>query len=267
MNILVTNDDGFGAPGLIAISKALSKKHNVYVIAPSGNRSGKGMSVHIASPLAYSRFDDHHFTCSGNPVDCVIAGTRTNIVPCDIDLVVSGINKGPNMGTDIVYSGTCSAAVQATVFGIPAIAVSMNMTNPELEWEDDFNWDYGPLATFVSDNLDTLISLARPSLDADGNAQQSSGVFVNINAFDKLPYKGVKQTGCCFMKHDGRSKVDLTDDNKGDFTSVFWGVNAIAVRKEDSDYEACEQGYIALSRVTVDPFTEPADLSNITWTL
>lgn len=265
MNILITNDDGYFSPGILVLAEVLAKKNDVYVIAPEGNRSGKGMSVHISVPLEYKKIRERHYTCSGNPVDCVVAGIKSNVIGEDIDLVISGINKGPNLGTDIMYSGTCSAAKQATLFGIPAIAVSMNVTGDK-DWEDDNNWDYEPLATFIAENLDELVKLTRPSVIGE-DVCEKSGIFVNINAFDPEKYKGVKQTECCFMRHDGQTELEVAVDNKGDFTSVFWGVSAKAARREGSDYQACKEGYISLTRVIVDPTSEPADLSGITWIL
>jgi len=265
MNILITNDDGYYSPGITALADALSVDNKVFVIAPEGNRSGKGMSVHISVPLEYKKVGEGRYTCSGNPVDCIVAGTKANILDAKIDLVISGINKGPNLGTDIMYSGTCSAAKQATLFGIPAVAVSLNITGDK-DWDDDSNWDYGPLASFIAGNLKELAALTRPSIIGE-DVCYDTGIFVNINAFDPEHYKGVKQTTCCFMKHDGQAELDITEDNKGDFTSVFWGVSSKACRREGSDYQACKDGYISISRVVVDPTTEPVDMSNITWRL
>lgn len=265
MNILLTNDDGFGSKGLVALEQRLSQKHRVFVIAPDGNRSGKGMATHIAKPQYYHKMGERSYTCSGTPVDCVIAGLKTNLLGEKIDLVVSGINKGSNVGTEIVYSGTCSAATQATFFGIPAIATSLNITYGK-DWEDDSNWDYEPLADFVANNLNSLMSLARPSVDSNGSVDVP-GVFVNVNAYDYQKFKGVKQTECCFIRYDGKAEVKLDGDNEGNFQSIFWGLKDSVYRTKGSDYEAAKDGYISLERIIVDPVSEPADISGITWKL
>ena len=265
MNILITNDDGYGAWGIEAISRRLAKEHKVFVVAPEGNRSGSGMSVNIASPLQYMKMTNRKFTCSGSPVDCVIAGLRTNIIEEDIDLVISGINHGPNLGTDILYSGTCGAAKEATLMGVPAIAVSLNIMS-ELDWFDKNSWDFDPLADFVAENLDTLISLTRPSLK-NGEVQDKPGIFVNVNAFDFPKFKGVKMTNCCFMDHDGNVKLTLNGENTSDFTAVFWGTHSVAARREDSDYQACEDGYVSVSTIIAEPVAEYTDIKDITWTL
>ena len=263
MNILLTDDDGYYSPGIGVLADRLAADNNVYVIAPAGNRSGTGMFVHIAKPLEYKKTGEKRYICSGTPVDCIVAGLKTDLIGEKIDLVISGINKGPNLGTDIIYSGTCGAAKQATLFGYPSIAVSLNITGTD-DWDNDDNWDYRPLADFVSANLDTLKDLARPSL-INGEVGDKPGVFVNINAFDNGDYKGVKQADCCFVKHDGKSEISSGDGMPGDFTSVFWGVSSSIRDGDCTDHKVCEDGYISLSRVVVDPGTEYADLSSITW--
>ena len=265
MNILLTNDDGYGSKGLMALVSRLSLEHKVFVIAPDGNRSGKGMATHIAKPLYYHKMGERSYTCSGTPVDCVIAGIKTNLLGEKIDLVVSGINQGSNVGTEIVYSGTCSAATQATFFGIPAIAASLNITYGK-DWDDENSWDYEPLADFVANNLESLKSLARPSVDSNGNVDKP-GVFVNVNVYDYPKFKGVKQTDCCFIRYDGKTEVKLDSGNEGDFKSIFWGLKDSVYRTENSDYEAAKDGYISLERIIVDPVSEPADISGITWKL
>ena len=263
MNILITNDDGYGAWGIEAIAAKLSQAHNVYIIAPEGNRSGSGMSVNIASPLQYKKMGERRFTCSGSPVDCIIAGLKTDIIQDRIDLVISGINHGPNLGTDILYSGTCSAATEATLMGVPAIAVSLNLTSGK-DWGAQENWDFNPLADFVFDNLESLMSMTRPSI-RNATVGDKPGIFINVNAFDYSSFEGVKITNCCFMKHDGTAKLTLGGVNNTDFTSVFWGVNAEASRRDDSDYQACEEGYVSVSAVIAEPVAEFINDSNITW--
>jgi len=263
MNILITNDDGYGEWGIEAIAEKLSARHNVYIVAPDGNRSGSGMSVNVATPLQYRKMGDKRFTCSGTPVDCVIAGIKTDIINERIDLVVSGINHGSNIGTDILYSGTCSAATEATLMGTPAIAVSLNIS-PDKDWRDRNNWDFEPLADFVADNLTNLMSLARPSISPAAVGDRP-GVFVNVNAFGFKEFRGVRLTNCCFMKHDGSAKLTLNGVNKNDFTTVFWGMHTEAARREDSDYEACEEGYVSVSAVLAEPVAEFRDIDDLTW--
>jgi len=265
MNILITNDDGFGAWGIEAITDRLAKEHNVYVVAPDGNRSGSGMSVNFTKPLLYRKMGSKMIACSGSPVDCVIGGLKADILDAPIDLVISGINHGPNIGTDIMYSGTCSAAKQATLLGTPSIAVSLSITHGQ-EWNDRNSWNFTPLADFVADNLEQLISLARPSI-ADDSVCDRQGIFVNVNAFDFDSYKGVKMTRCCFIRHDDNTKISVDDIDPEDFTVMLNNITTEAARLDGSDFAACKEGYISVTRVIAEPADEPGEIKDITWTL
>ena len=129
MNILVTNDDGIKAAGLRAIVKELASLGNVYVVAPNGQCSAYSHKMTLRGSL---RFEEREvpgakkaFALWGTPVDCVHVGCNF-LVGEKIDLVVSGINKGPNLSTDIIYSGTIAAAREAFIHHIPSVALSLN---------------------------------------------------------------------------------------------------------------------------------------------
>lgn len=126
MDVLITNDDGIESPGIGALVDALTDEHNLVVVAPSANRSG--VSHAITSEEAITLERRHHprvpaFACSGTPADCVFLGT-TELTPRP-QLVVSGINHGPNLADDVNYSGTVAGAIEASLLGIPALAVSL----------------------------------------------------------------------------------------------------------------------------------------------
>ena len=128
MRILLTNDDGISSPGLFAVKKALEKYGEVAVIAPDQNRSAIGRSITIAESLDVLEitFSDgtRGFSTNGTPVDCVRLASL-GFLDWEPDIVVSGINLGPNLGDDITYSGTVAAAFEGVMLGIPAIAVSI----------------------------------------------------------------------------------------------------------------------------------------------
>lgn len=130
MRLLLTNDDGIHAEGLIALRRAcLAAGHRVWVVAPDRERSGSGHAITLASPLYVEevRFDDGGpvgYSVSGTPADCAKLAIRA-ICSEAPDLVLSGINRGPNLGTDVFYSGTVSAAIEAIILGVPAIALSL----------------------------------------------------------------------------------------------------------------------------------------------
>ncbi len=134
MHIALTNDDGIQAPGLRAIYVALKQEgHTVQVVAPVTEQSAVGHAVTIAMPLRVKKFSEHNFQgmgIHGTPTDCVKLGLNELITPKP-DLVLSGINAGANVGPDILYSGTVSAATEAAHMGYPAIAVSYDCFAPK----------------------------------------------------------------------------------------------------------------------------------------
>lgn len=132
---LITNDDGIHSPGLEALAQALSTLANCVVIAPDRDNSAVSHSLTMNCPLRVTRINEGFYTLDGTPTDCVAIGLN-KIVKQKPDLLVSGINPGPNLGDDISYSGTVSAAVEGTMYSIPSLAVSLagdapyDFTNP-----------------------------------------------------------------------------------------------------------------------------------------
>lgn len=125
MRILLTNDDGIDAEGLQILYECLSAEHEVFIIAPDRERSACSNIFTMRDELLVSKRTDNCFSISGYPADCVSIGIHSDIIP-EIDLVISGINHGPNLGDDIHFSGTVGGARTAFIFGKPAIAVSIN---------------------------------------------------------------------------------------------------------------------------------------------
>jgi 5'-nucleotidase len=161
MRILVTNDDGIAADGLVALAAALSREHEVWILAPDKERSAVSHGLTLGAPCRVRQVGERAYSCSGTPSDCVVFATL-GAIGVRPDIVVSGINRGPNLGTDIVYSGTCAAASEAVLSGIPGIAVSCASRDARLH--------YGGAASFVLRNLSTLVAAC------------SGDVFVNVNA-------------------------------------------------------------------------------------
>lgn len=124
MLILVTNDDGIHAPGIVALAESLQVLGQVMVVAPDRDRSAIGHALTLNSPLRADELRDGVFAVDGTPTDCVNLGIH-GLFPAVPDLVVAGINKGANLGDDITYSGTVCAAMEATLMGVPALAVSL----------------------------------------------------------------------------------------------------------------------------------------------
>lgn len=123
MRILISNDDGYLAPGINALADALAAIADIIVVAPEGNRSGASNSLSLDRPLSVQQAANGFYFVNGTPTDCVHVAL-TGLLGERPDLVVSGINNGPNMGDDTLYSGTVAAATEGYLFGIPAIAFS-----------------------------------------------------------------------------------------------------------------------------------------------
>ena len=130
MNILLSNDDGFIAPGLNALYQRLNQEFEVMVVAPDQDRSGASNSLTLESPLRLTRRDHNFYSVNGTPTDCVHLAL-TGLYNNQPDLVISGINAGANMGDDVIYSGTVAAAMEGRNLGFPAIAGSLASFHPQ----------------------------------------------------------------------------------------------------------------------------------------
>jgi len=238
MKILVTNDDGFTSEGIQTLASVLRTRHEVWVVAPSINRSGVSHGLTMDEPLRFRVEGPHEFSCSGLPVDCTITGSQ-GIMNERPDVVVSGINRGANLGTDILYSGTAAAARQASIEGIPGIAVSLISKTDEYFWE--------PLARFVLDNLESLVRLCERD------------VFVNINAPSLASFRGARMTS--ISRRDYRDSIIMHDGPDGCKYSFFRGGNIRTDGDGTTDWDAVEADCVSVSRVYAQPVPAPSDQS------
>ena len=162
MNILISNDDGIAANGIRVLTEELSKKHDVYVVAPDRERSAAGHSLTLHTPLRVEELESKSgakktWVTTGTPGDCVKIAINAILSKDEQpDVVISGINHGPNLGADILYSGTVSCAMEGAMLGIPAIAVSLASMSAEYE-------DFKYTAHFVSLLLDKLNNFKFPT--------------------------------------------------------------------------------------------------------
>ena len=129
MHILLSNDDGYQAPGLQILADALSENHEISVVAPERDRSGASNSLTLDRPLRAYRAKNGFYYVNGTPTDCVHLAI-TGLLEAEPDMVISGINAGANMGDDVLYSGTVAAAMEGRFLGLPAIAVSLTSFEP-----------------------------------------------------------------------------------------------------------------------------------------
>ena len=241
MNVLIVNDDGIESEGLRILAERVGKKHNVCVLAPDSNRSATSHHIVMFQDLELKQYKKNRWSCSGMPADCTCIGLKSDLFGVKFDVVLSGINCGPNLGTDIVYSGTCAGARQAVLNGVPGIAVSLDPIDWKKAKEEGFK--YVALADFVAANLETLASLS---------SEKYKGCFVNINAASENSYKGVKISNSLLVR-DYKDDVEIIKNKAGFFSHLIPSDGYEKGNDKITDYKAVREGYIALSLVYAEP--------------
>lgn len=230
MNILLTNDDGINHPGLTYLRKAVEKKHNVIVIAPEKERSAYSHKITIHAPIRIHKINNTTFSTDGTPADCIKFGIK-GLLKDKIDLVISGINQGPNMGIDVFYSGTVGAAREGLINNVPSIAFSLNSYDGNCNWEK------------TADEALKLIDKLYPTyFDA--------GVMYNINFPTSDDYKGERLT-----KLGSRVfKEIIVKRNDPMGKEYFWlgGELPSYAPQEGSDFTAVDEGFVSITPLSLD---------------
>jgi len=230
MKILVSNDDGYLAPGIIALADALRPIAEIVVVAPDSNRSGSSNSLTLDRPLSVQRAENGFYFVNGTPSDCVHVAL-TGGLAFKPDLIVSGINQGQNMGDDTLYSGTVAAATEGFLFGIPAIAFSQ----VEKGWA----------------HVDSAARIAREFVERDfGMLQQPYLLNINI---PNLPYEEIKGMRATRLgKRHESEPVIKTEDPHG--RQIFWIGPAGKAKDsgEGTDFHAVSQGYVSVTPLQID---------------
>ena len=243
MNLLLTNDDGVDSAGIKVLADVLSREHNVYVIAPDSNRSAVSSHICMFKNLELKRIEDNVWACSGYPSDCVCVGLLGNLLQTPIDAVISGINYGPNMGTDIVYSGTCAAARQAVLNGVPGIALSVESMDDGCSEKNKFK--FSAMAEFALKNLKTLISLAKTD---------TPRIFVNVNGASVDAYKGVHlNRGLCVREYNDAIELSQKCDASDEYKSEYKPGEQFTEKLDGFDFKSVRDGYVSVKRVYADP--------------
>lgn len=227
--ILVTNDDGIRSAGIRKLAAALKKVGDVYVVAPDRERSAASHSLTLHRPLRVEKVGPRQWTVDGTPTDCVTLAVQ-GVLPRRPDIVVSGINRGGNLGEDVLYSGTVSAAMEGTLLGIPSIAISLVGRH---------RFDFAPSADFA---LRLVRYVIRKGLPAD--------TLLNVNVPD------TKEPGGYGITHLGKRYfsdviVEKTDPRGKKY---YWigGDMAEWVGGEDSDFFVIEKGRISITPLHLD---------------
>jgi 5'-nucleotidase len=238
MKILLSNDDGFRAPGLVALYEALKTIGEVEVVAPEHNNSAKSNALTVSSPLYVHRSSSNGFRyVNGTPADCVHIAL-TGLLGYRPDLVVSGINNGANMGDDTIYSGTVGAAMEGYLFGIPAIAFSQ----VERGW--------GNLDAAAQTARDLVLHMSAQNLVH--SASQAAPWLLNVN-IPNLPIDQLKPMKVCRLGRRHAAEQVITQvDPRGE--TMYWIGSAGAAKDdaEGTDFYATAQGHVSVTPLKVD---------------
>ena len=244
MLVCLTNDDGIEGEGLKILAEKLASKHDVWIIAPDRNRSGVSNHIFLDASLKLTKISNQVYKYERNPVDCALlaAKSASKILPSVPDCIVSGINRGANLGTDIVYSGTAAAARQAVLNGIPAVAFSVDSDNGEFYFDR--------LADFAVKNLEKLLPLCNVAPKAFKEGSHCS--FVNVNGKSMMQsYKGVKFTDVSFREYNDSINVISISENES-LCSIVPGKLSTSCMNF-SDFDAVQEGFISVSCISAEP--------------
>ena len=254
MKILLTNDDGYDAPGINVLrERLLDDSHEVFMMAPATNQSGTSQSIHMGRGMKVRELDEGLWVCDGSPADCVMTAIHGNVFGRP-DMILSGINRGPNLGLDILYSGTCGAARQGVLMGIPSVALSVMWPGDEIVGSES-EGDYSAMADFAAKNLKAFAKLA--AVAPGGKMPKDRCAFVNVNGMaQERAYKGGRFCGVSFREYRG-DKVVLKDLGGGLYERTFSGGQVNSAGREYSDYDACVDGFAAVTRVCAEPTAAP----------
>ncbi|HBO85208.1 MAG TPA: 5'/3'-nucleotidase SurE [Deltaproteobacteria bacterium] len=229
--ILVSNDDGVHSDGILRLAKVLKKLGDVFIVAPDRERSAASHSLTLHRPLRVEKVGHNIYSVDGTPTDCINLAIN-GILPERPDIVVSGINKGGNLGDDVTYSGTVSAAMEGTLMGIPSIAVS-------LVGHDNFDFKYA--ARFASKLVKYVIS---------HNLPKDTLLNVNVPGLNNSEIKSYRITKLGKRVY-GDAIVEKTDPRGKKY---YWvgGNNMKWTGGKDSDFEAIANGYISITPIHLD---------------
>ena len=243
VRILLTNDDGIHSDGLTKLEEALRELGDVYVVAPAAEMSGASHSLTLSRPLRIRQIDERHWTVDGTPTDCVTLALNQILAAEEMpDICCSGINHGGNLGDDATYSGTVAGALEATILGVPGLALSLVARD---------NFDFKEAAAFAVVATRKVLEEGLPE-----------GTLLNIN----LPpgeIKGVKVTRQGIK--NARPVITEHIDPRG--KAYFWigeeyfNVNSV----EGTDYHAVKEGYVSVTPLRSDMTDHNALTAIETW--
>jgi len=229
VKILISNDDGYLAEGISILAKRLREKHQVTIFAPSENKSASSSSLTIDRPLEPKKISESIYTINGTPGDSVhfaLCGYFEE----EFDLVIAGINYGPNLGDDVIYSGTVAAAIEGRFVGFPSIAIS--------------------LASWSGKNFDTAAKVAEVIVDSVEFSKLSTNTVLNINVPD-IPFNEIK--GFKTTRLGKRHKSENIVQDK-EHTTLYWiGENGKeADNGPGTDFYTIRNNYVSITPLQID---------------
>lgn len=247
MNILLVNDDGVMAPGIRVLKKTLDSIANVYIVSPMEERSTTGHTLTLDHTIRMTELENNIYGCNGFPADCTLMGVgylfKQKLVNQKIDLVISGINRGANLGQDIFYSGTVAAAREAVFHSIPAIAVSACM---DFKTTDKSDLYYYTASNFIKLLIESNVINIIPPM-----------TMLNVNVPWKHPeeIKGTKVTKVGFRKYSEEiaERMDFRGRNYYWIGGIYRGFEEL----EDSDCMAIHGDYISISPMKLNEYGIP----------
>ena len=229
MRILISNDDGYQAEGIIQLAKSLSEIAEVIVVAPSENKSAASSSLTIGKPLKPIQIENNVYAINATPSDCVHLAL-CGFIKEPIDLVVTGINFGANLGDDVIYSGTVAGAIEGRFLGLPSIALS--------------------LASWECNHFDTAGKIAKILVEQIDKAPLSNSTIINVNVPD-IPMHEIMGIKTTRMGSRHKSAPSIQDSNN---PSLFWiGENGKeADNIEGTDFHAISNNYVSVTPLQID---------------
>jgi 5'-nucleotidase len=236
MKILLTNDDGFDSPGLSLLAGSLRQAgHRVLSLAPDSDRSGVSHAISFLNgPCKITMISEDTWSCAGTPVDCVVLALlggipgRDKFVP---DIVISGINRGANLGTDILYSGTAAAARQASIAGYQALAFSL---------VEGRLWYWEAAVSYIIKNFSEIRDFWKPD------------TFVNVNLPNTaVPPEGIVRTFPSRRRYS--DTIDRYHSPSGDIYCFSQGGKISAEHQTGSDHDAIRCNFVSISAIYIHP--------------
>ena len=229
MRILISNDDGYQAKGIKQLAESLSEIADIIIVAPNENKSAASSSLTLGKPLKPIQIEHNIYAIDATPSDCVHLAL-CGFIKESIDLVVTGINFGPNLGDDVIYSGTVAGAIEGRFIGLPSIAIS--------------------LASFKCEYFETAGAIAKQLVAQIDKAPLSYNTIMNVNVPD-VPLSKIKGIKSTRLGNRHQSSPSIQDENN---PSLFWiGENGQeADNGEGTDFHAIANNFVSVTPLQID---------------